>query len=263
MARRPGQPIPSPLRMAAVISTFTHWEIRSNSARGISAEGVSGPYTVVISVIVGGDDAAIPAALDDASITVTTLLGGALIQFGNGSDPVTTQVQIYRSTEPLLDREADAVGDPVGVAPQQSFSATLGDTTRSNLLAHPEFDDVSWAASAGWSIASGAATHIPGLADTLSQSITATAGRWYRVGFWIDGGAAGSVTPWLTGGSDRPGDTASTPGLLRSRIQAVTGNNVLEFRVTPAFDGSVSGAVAYPETKSKTSSGSAMVRITG
>lgn len=216
----------------------------------ISATGIYGPYTPIIALTVGGEDAAIPAALDDDAIVVTALLGGGLIQVATGTDAATNRLQLYRSTSATLDRETDAVGSPIVVAPQQSYSLTVGDTTRATLLAVG-----AWSADAGWAMVDGIAVHTPGTADAISQALATTAGKYYRIGYSVAGRTAGSVTPHLTGGSDRPGTAVSTDGAAVDRIQAVTGNDAIEWLASNDFDGSLSGLVVYLETSACLSAG--------
>lgn len=218
-------------------------------ARAISFAGVDGPWSDTITLIVGAGDAPIPAALDEDAITVSTQLGGALIQLGTGADPNTTRIQIYRSTASVLDRETDAVGSPHAVTPLQSFSFALGDTSRANLITSGNMSSPgAWSLDAGWAIAAGIASHTPGTADAIRQSRSFTAGKWYRIGFDASGRTAGSVTPRLTGGSDRPGTARAANGFHRDRIQAVTGNNHIEWLASSDFDGAFDDAIAYLET---------------
>lgn len=225
-------------------------------ARSISFAGVAGPWTTAITLIIGAGDAPIPAALDDEAITVTALLGGALVQIATGADTNTARIQLYRSTLSVLNRSTDAVGATYTVRPLQSFSFSLGDTTRTNLLPGGTMDNAAaWDTDASWAISSGIATHTPGTSGMIGQGRTFTAGKWYRIGFGVSGRSNGSVTPQLTGGSDRAGAAASTNGDQFDRIQAVTGNNRIEFVASSAFDGSIDDLVAYRETAACLSAG--------
>ncbi|SLN37906.1 hypothetical protein AQS8620_01413 [Aquimixticola soesokkakensis] len=218
-------------------------------ARGLSATDITGPYTPTVAIVVGAQDADIPAALDEAGITITTLLGGALIQIATGDDTATTALQIYRSTSATLDRETDAVGAAIAVTPQSSYSTTLGDTTRENLVAGGSMNNAGdWTLEAGWAIAGGVAPHTAGTADAISQPIDTTAGKFYRIGFAVDGSSAGTLTPRLTGGSDRPGTAITASGTYSDRIQAVSGNDTLGFAASSAFDGALDDVTAYLET---------------
>ena len=223
-----------------------HVELR---AQAISASAVQSAWTATITIIVGSGDAAIPAALDDESITITALLGGALIQLATGSDAATTRLQVYRSRSSTLDRTTDAVGSPYAVSPLQSFSIALGDTTRSNLLADGNFDNpAAWAAGAGWSVASGIASHSTGAADSIGQAVATTTGKWYRLAYSVTGRTAGTVTPRLTGGSVRSGAVVTTNSDHGDRIQAVTDNDHIEWLASADFDGALDHALAYLET---------------
>lgn len=231
------------------ISGYTSGNMVEMRAKAVSFDGVVGPYTAIVSFEVGAGDAPIPAALDDAAIVVTTLLGGALVQVATGSDGATTQLQLYRSTSATLDRATDATGDPIAVTPLGTFSVAVGDTTREDLISGGSMSDPgAWTLDAGWDIAAGVATHTPGTADAIDQALTATAGKWYRLGLTVAGRTAGTVTPQLTGGSDRPGAAISADGEVSDRIQAVTGNDRFELLASSDFDGSIDDVVAYLET---------------
>lgn len=212
-------------------------------AIAVSAADVDGPASAVVTIVVGAGDAGIPAALDEAAISLTALPGGALIQVGTGADENTTRIQLYRSRSATLDRETDASGQPLEVSPLQTWSLSVGDLTRNNLVAGS-----GWVAAGGWAIAGGAASHSPGSASTLSHAIDAVAGRWYRLGYTVSGRTAGSVTPRLTGGSMRPGSVVSIDGHHVDRIQAVTGNDNVDLSADAAFDGDVSDILLYLET---------------
>lgn len=212
-------------------------------ARAISPTGVEGPYGPVVSYEVGSGGAGIPVALDADSIDVTALLGGGRIEFVTGADPQLSRVQLYRSMTTPLDRETDAAGAPLSVSAGRSYSMSLGDTTRPNLL-----KTNGWSAGAGWTVAGGEGSHAPGTAGSLSQTIATQTGRWYRIGWRISGRSAGTLTPQLTGGSTVTGAAASANGLHRSRLQAVSGNNALALAANSAFDGTASEMAAFMET---------------
>jgi hypothetical protein len=218
-------------------------------ARGVSSTGAKSPFTAIISLLTGAGDAGIPSALDDAGVSVTPLLGGALIQIATGDDTATTALQVYRSTSPVLDRATDATGQPLAVEPQSSYSTALGDTTRPNLVSGGTMTYAdAWTLGAGWAIAGGVAAHTAGTADGIAQSLVATAGKHYRIGFAVAGLTAGTLTPRLTGGSVRPGTSITANGIYSDRIQAVSGNDTLEFLANTEFDGTLDGVSAYLET---------------
>lgn len=117
----------------------------------------------------------------------------------------------------------------ITVVPQSSYSTTLGDTTRENLIAGGSMENpATWTLDAGWAVAGGVATHTTGAADAISQPFETTAGKYYRLGYTVSGTTAGSLTPRLTGGSDRPGTAIIADGTYSDRIQAVSGNDMLD-----------------------------------
>ncbi|MGR3479353.1 host specificity factor TipJ family phage tail protein [Salipiger marinus] len=218
-------------------------------AHAVSPQGVAGPMTPTLSITVGGDPADIPEALDEAAISINTLLGGALIQFATGADANTAQVQLYRSTSETLDRETDAVGVPIPVNPLQTFSTTVGDTSRSDLIgAGAMTDPGAWTLDPGWDIAGGVASHTAGTADDLTRSIAVPSGKFCRIGFVVAGASDGTLTPALLGGSERPGAPVGADGVYSDRIQAVSGNDRIAFRADADFDGTLDDVVAYIET---------------
>ncbi|WP_440411163.1 TipJ family phage tail tip protein [Neorhizobium petrolearium] len=218
-------------------------------AAAISPAAVEGPFTVPVPLIVGGNDSPIPTALDADMIEIGGLLGAAVVQFSTSADTATTQIQIYRSTAGIVNRETDAVGAPVLVEPSRSYSIPVGDTTRQSLVINGGFDNVStWVLGAGWTNASGKATHAAGSGSAISQALAAQAGKFYRISFDLSDVTAGDLTPRLTGGSVRAGTARGANGSFTDRVQAVTGNNTIELLASSAFAGSVDNIVAYLET---------------
>ena len=225
-------------------------------ARAVSAAAIASAWTNNIAITVGTGDAGIPVALDADAISVTTLLGGALIQLATGADASTTKVQIYRSTSASLNRETDAVGEPYAVGQMQSYSFALGDTTRSNLAVDSGFDNpAAWTLDPGWAVAASKATHTPGTADDIGQALIAQAGKFYRIGFSAADRTAGSLTPYLLGGSDRPGAAVTTSGHHSQRLQAVSGNVSVAVRASSAYDGTLDALIVYLETEGCLSQG--------
>lgn len=218
-------------------------------ARAVGLTGTAGPDTPAITLVVGAADAAIPAALEADAVTLSALPGGARVEFATGSDVATTQVQVYRSTSATLDRETDAVGSPVPVAAGQTYSVSLGDTTRANLISDPGLASAAaWTLGTGWSVAGGAATHASGSAGAIGQAVSLTSGKWYRFGFTVSGATTGTLRPRLTGGSDRLGEQTSTNDRHFDRIQAVTGNATVGWSASSTFNGSLDDLVVYLET---------------
>ena len=216
-------------------------------ARALTSSGRISAPTAIINFVVGENDQAIPPALDSDDVLISPLLGGARIQFVTGIDTATTQVQIYRSRTPNLDREADADG-AVSVGSLKSYSTSVGDTTRGSFLKNGSFaTEADWDSGLGWTISSGAARHAVGGLGGLRQTITTISGRWYRIGYSIDR-TAGTLTPVLSGSSERSGIARLASGRFGDRIQAVSGNDQLIFRADEAFAGTLDDVVAYSET---------------
>ncbi|KAB6715138.1 phage tail protein, partial [Roseobacter sp. TSBP12] len=107
----------------------------------------------------------------------------------------------------------------------------------------------------------GVATHTPGTADAIAQALAATAGKYYRLGYSVAGLTAGSLTPRLTGGSDRPGTAITADGTYSDRIQAVTGNDTIDFVASSDFDAALDDVIAYLETSGCLSQGTHFVWI--
>ncbi|QND46702.1 phage tail protein (plasmid) [Rhizobium lusitanum] len=218
-------------------------------ATALNAAGSEGTSTVVVNVTIGGQDAALPLALDSSMISVGALLGGGTVMFSTTADAATVQIQIYRSMSSTINRATDAVGDAVAVQPSRGYSTPIGDTTRSNLATNGGFDtDSGWTKGTGWTIASGLATHASGTSSLLSQARATTVGIYYRIAFTLSGITAGTLTPQLTGGTTQGGTARSANGNFSDRIQAVSGNNTLALSATSAFVGSVDNAVVFEET---------------
>lgn len=218
-------------------------------AAALNATGLVGDFTVVVNVTIGAQDAALPQALDSTMISIGALLGGATVMFSSGADPATTQIQIYRSMSSSINRSTDAIGSPISIAPSRSFTVPVGDTTRSNLVTNGGFDtDSGWTKGTGWTIASGIATHATGSAAGLSQARTTTVGTYYRLAFTTSAVTAGTLTPQLTGGTTQSGTARSANGNFSDRLQAVTGNNTLNFAASSTFAGSIDNVVIFEET---------------
>lgn len=218
-------------------------------AAALSSSGLIGPWTPVLPVTVGSGDQALPAALDADAVTVAALPGGARVDFATGDDTATTAVRIYRSMSPVLDRATDAVGAPIAVQPSRRFTTVVGDGTRSNLITNPDLGaSGGWNLDGGWQITGGAAQHEPGTGGDIWQSRSLSAGKWYRIGYRMADVAGGSVTPLLTGSTERLGVGRSTDGLQADRIQAVSGNDGVAWRASADFTGRLDDVLLYQET---------------
>jgi len=92
------------------------------------------------------------------------------------------------------------------------------------------------------------AQHTAGSADAIGQALSAEAGKYYRIALSVSDRTAGTVTPRMTGGSDRPGADVASDGTHSDRIQAVSGNDTIELLASSDFDGAVDDVTAYLET---------------
>nr|WP_321459593.1 host specificity factor TipJ family phage tail protein [uncultured Cohaesibacter sp.] len=218
--------------------------------RAATLYGVVSEYTATITITIGSEDPALPTALDDGLITVIGSLGHATIALTTTSDVETSQLQLYRvPTGSALDRSIHAVGAAVAVAPSSSVNMTDGDSTRATLLSNGAFGSVSsWTLGTGWSITGGKASHASGAAGDLEQTISFTAGKYYRLGYVVSGMTAGALNPLLSGGSDQAGASVSADGSHLDRIGAVTGNSLFSLVADADFDGSVDDVVLFEET---------------
>lgn len=233
----------------AKLTTYTTGTNIDLQAAGLSIDGIAGPSTPVLPVTVGANDAALPQALPADEVVVTPQPGAARVSFATGDDPSVASVQLYRSRTLMLDREQDRVGGPFAIGPSRTGELVAGDTTRRNILAGAAFIDGSvWDVGPGWTLSAGVAAHAAGVAGTLSQSATLSAGRWYRVGYRLSDVDGGTVTAQLRGDSTRSGTPEATAGLKLDRIQAVTGNDRIGWAASDEFTGQLDDVVAYQET---------------
>jgi hypothetical protein len=224
--------------------------------RAVSPAGVPGPYTTVVTVTVGGADLPTPADLDDSTVSIAALLGGAVVLFSTTDDANTASVQIYRSMSSTLDRETDAAGVPGAVLPSQSYSVPIGDSTRVTMVAGGDFaSGAAWTYGSDWAVAGGVATHTPGDAGSIGQPLALVAGKTFRILYTVSGRTAGSVRPALTGGASVLGTSRTANGQFTDRLAAVAGNTAVEFVADSDFDGSIDDVVVFVETATCLASG--------
>ena len=94
------------------------------------------------------------------------------------------------------------------------------------------------------------ASHTPGDAGDISQSLAAVAGKVYRIQFTVSGalgrigsaGAAGRARPVQGGGPQ------CQRSVLRSPGRRGTGNDTIAFHADSGFNGSIDDAVVFVET---------------
>ncbi|WP_421579135.1 TipJ family phage tail tip protein [Shinella sp. M31] len=237
----------------SVYSAGQHVQLR---VKGLSLTGVEGPYGPVVEVVVGGADLDVPGALDTSTISVSALLGGALIAGTTTDDAALTHLQLYHSTTGSVNTSTDAVGEPVVASPSRPFSISHGDTTRTNLAPNSTFDNATGVTlGPGWSIVAGAAKHVGPTAGGLSEAIPLKPGKFYRIAVGLSAVTAGTLQLQLIGGSPRPGATLGANGDHSDRIQAVTGNNAINLAASATFAGSADNLAVFEETATSLAAG--------
>lgn len=216
--------------------------------RAVSPAGVTGSYTTVVMITVGGSDKPAPADLDDGMVSIAALLGGAVVMFSTTDDINTVAVRIYRSTSSTLDRDHDLAAI-VETTPSQSYSQPIGDSTRESIITGGSFTSGdAWTHGWDWDVVGGVATHTPGDAGEILQALSLTAGKAYRVQFTISGRTAGTVCPALVGGASVSGIARSANGQFSDRLVAVAGNAAFAMAADEDFDGSIDDVVVFAET---------------
>ena len=158
------------------------------------------------------------AEWDNISVKeVTSISNATMFQDAAGTTPVTT------------------VEQPVGlVLDKRLGSAVIG----TELVSNNTFaSDTVWTKGAGWTIGSGVATKTAGTASVLSQTISITSGKTYRVVYTITR-TAGTITPRFTGGTTVTGTARSASGTYVDFFTAIS-NTAVDFSADATFAGTV------------------------
>ncbi|MDX0251142.1 hypothetical protein GOC31_20815 [Sinorhizobium meliloti] len=195
-------------------------------------------------------DPVAPVALAGFSLSGgSPQLGRATLSFATANDAHLKRIALYRvPTGVPLDKNVHTK-ILIGAAPGTSFAYVDGDATRTNLYSNPGFDtDTVWSKGAGWTIASGKATHAAGSANSLVQTVALTAGEVYRYSMTVLDLTAGSVFTRFNGGTVVNGPARTANGTYRGTMTAVAGNNAAGFNESSTFAGSVDDAVLYQQT---------------
>ncbi|MBN8190479.1 phage tail protein, partial [Salipiger thiooxidans] len=129
-------------------------------AVAVAFDATEGASTSVVTHTVGADATALPAVLDEQTVTVTGGLGHARIALAV-TDAGTAAVQLYRvASGDTVDPDTDDVGAPVAVTPGLTTTVIDGDATRVTLVADGDFGSgAAWTPGANWAIAAGQAQH--------------------------------------------------------------------------------------------------------
>jgi len=239
------------------ITGYAHGDTVQIRARALSPQGTPSGYGATVTVVVGAQDGALPDALAAELVAVAGGMGSATVTWTATGDEKTKRVQVYCSTSLTLDRAADAVGAPISTTPGLTAGLIIGDGSRTNLASNANFASgaADWTLGADWSVTDGQAVHAAGSTADLKQTLSLTAGGWYRLGFLVRDLSAGFVRPVLAGGTEVTGANIGAAGAVRTRLQAAAGNNALAFRPTSAFEGAIDDVVVYLETTSCLSQG--------
>ncbi|MBP1852678.1 TipJ family phage tail tip protein [Rhizobium halophytocola] len=230
------------------IDDYSTGDVVEIKARALSPTGLPGPFTDIVTIVVGMHDEAVPGGIDADTVSLEPLLGGVQIAFETSDSTSTSEVWIYRSDSTLFDPDSDPVGT-ASVVPSHPYIVTDGDATRKTLLTSGGMpSSAGWTLGAGWSIADGVATHSGGEAGDLSQTLSLTSGVAYRIGFDVTEIISGSIAVLLSGGSSVAGQDRSDVGRFADRITATGGDHGVSFSASSTFEGSIDNAVIYPET---------------
>ncbi|MDX0275758.1 hypothetical protein GOC21_17710 [Sinorhizobium meliloti] len=195
-------------------------------------------------------DPVAPVALSSFALSGgSPQLGRATLSFATANDTHLRRIALYRVPSGVpLDKNVHTKIE-IGAAPGTSFSYVDGDATRTNLYSNPGFDtDTVWTKGAGWTIASGKATHAAGSANSLLQTVALTAGQVYRYSVTVLDWTAGSVFTRFNGGTVVNGPALTANGTYRGTMTAVAGNNAAGFNESSTFAGSVDDAVLFQQT---------------
>ncbi|MDX0424529.1 hypothetical protein GOC88_16865 [Sinorhizobium medicae] len=219
----------------------------------ITSDGDYGEWSVTANVTSTVDPTP-PAALTSFTLTGTApRLGHAAFSFSTGNDSHVRSVEIYRvPSGSAFDPDTATLVGTRAVGPSASYSFTDGDDTKTNLFANGGFDtDTVWSKGAGWTIASGKATHAAGSANSLLQTVTLTpAGTVFRYQFDVLDLTAGSVFTRFNGGTVVNGVARTANGTYRGSMTSLAGNVSAGFNESSTFAGSVDNVILYPETPS-------------
>ncbi|RVG73037.1 hypothetical protein CN223_26770 [Sinorhizobium meliloti] len=207
----------------------------------------------VTETVISTSDPIPPDALTSFALTGSApRLGNAPFSFSTGNDSHIKTVRVYRvTTGATFDPDTATLEGTIAVGPSASYAFTDGDTTLTNLLSNGDFaTDTVWAKGAGWTIASGKATHAAGTAAQISQALSMANGDVIRVGFDVSGRTAGTITAGLIGPPNVGGVVRSADGSYRDRLTANASSTTVRFLADAAFSGSIDDAIAFKETAS-------------
>lgn len=142
---------------------------------------------------------------------------------------------VSREFQDVFGTALTAAGQSVAMVRDAISPLTFG----ASIVTNGDFAaDANWTKGTGWTISGGSANKAAGTAAFLTQAVTLTAGRTYR----IAGTAtvtAGTVTPRFTGGTLAAGTAISAGGNFEQYVTAANGNTTLDFLGSSTFAGTI------------------------
>jgi hypothetical protein len=239
------------------VDGYTNGQMVDISARAVSISGLVSDWTITLTPTIGFLDLVFPQSLPTDAAVVTGSLGHASISFTTGDDENLAKVQIYRTLAgTALNIATHTVGLPVSVVPLTSYTRIDGDASRVNLIANGSFaTDVGWDFGAGWTRDGGKVAKASGSTYALSQPVSLTAGKTYRLNITVSGRNDGTITPQLTGGTVVAASAINEDGIYSVDLVAISGNDTLTFLPSALFDGAIDNVMLFEVTLSTLASG--------
>lgn len=202
----------------------------------------SGDYIYLNATVAPSDQFDLTPQTALASFTQTgstPCLGNAAFTLTTGSDTRLGAVKICRvAAGAAFDPSTATLVGTKAVRPSSSYTITVGDTSRKNMLAKPP------TLSTGWTLSHGKAIHAAGSASNLVwPGLAITPGATYRYGFFVDSisGAGAAHRVALSGGggviSVSLPDTGQKLGTLVAKSNTgfvIEGNSTTESQIDNA-----------------------------
>lgn len=197
----------------AVITGYITADQAELRAYAVGYDGTESDATPTLLVDVGGGEAQLPQAVEDASVSIDGGLGHVALTIAMPAAPAA-KVIVYRVPfGQTLDRAAHVLASPLTGGAGSTVSYTDGDATRQNILVDRSFDGTGWTIGDGWSVANGSADHADGSAGDLGQLISLTEAATYNFSANVDALIGGALTPKLTGTTPQNGNAINAAGL--------------------------------------------------
>lgn len=143
-------------------------------------------------------------------------------------------------SQPLLFQDSTgatpvtAVEQPVGLILDKRKGLVLGP----ELVTNGDFaTDTVWDKLTGWAISGGVATHSGGVTGVIRQTVSITAGKWYKLTVTVSGRTASQLNIQLGSGSTQRVIDAN--GTYDVYLLAGASDSYLSFNAVTTFDGSI------------------------